>query len=84
MLDRRASPTLIAACTLLMNIPSIKAALSGALTIDTLCLRLGLAVVGSYIGVRMITRIIAGYAASPRYAPTPERIDRAYDENAGT
>ena len=84
-MQRRASPSLIVACALLMSSPSILAALHGALTIDTLCLRLSLAFVASYIGVRMLTRLISGYAAGryPRAAEFEEGAElRADGEDA--
>jgi hypothetical protein len=63
---------------LLMCAPSIMAAMSGQLTVDALCLRLGLAMVISYAGVRLVTRLIIGYASSPRLpAPPAEEEDDA-------
>jgi hypothetical protein len=79
---RRASPTLIIALALLMSAPSIEAAITGALTIDTLCVRLAMAVVVSYVGVRTLTSIVVGYATSPRL-PRPERSDSANDADIG-
>jgi hypothetical protein len=73
-MQRRASPSLIVACALVMSSPSILAALHGALTINTLCVRLSLAFVASYIGVRTLTRLISGYAAG-RYPPAAEYDD---------
>jgi hypothetical protein len=76
----RASPTLIVACALLMSAPSIMSALSGALAINTLCFRLSLAFLVSYVGVRTLTRIVTGYARA-RYAP-PTEADRQQQEDA--
>ena len=81
-MHRRASPTLIIAMALLMSAPSIDAAITGSLTIDTLCVRLALAVVVSYIGIRTITHLIAGYAASPQWARV-EQGDRSDDSDIG-
>ena len=75
-MHRRASPTLIIAVALLMSSPSLDAAIKGSLTIDTLCVRLAMAVVVSYIGIRTITRLIVGYAMSPQWA----RVDRSDEE----
>jgi len=68
---------LIVVLALLMCAPSIMGALSGTLTIDALCARLAVAFVVSYVGVRMITRLIIGYAASSsrRAAPLVEDQD---------
>jgi hypothetical protein len=73
---------LIIALALLISAPSIAAALSGALTIDALCLRLAVAVVFSYAGVRLVTRLIIGYASgSQRWtAPPPDDRDDARAE----
>ena len=63
---------------LLMCAPSIMAAMSGQLTVDALCLRLALAMVISYAGVRLVTRLIIGYASSSRLpAPAAEEEDDA-------
>jgi hypothetical protein len=78
----RANPTLIIALALLMSAPSIEAAISGALAIDTLCVRLAMAVVVAYVGVRVITRVIHGYAAAPR-AVRREPVDRTGDIDLG-
>ena len=61
-MQRRASPSLIVACALLMSSPSILAALHGALTIDTLCLRLSLAFVveGPQAQDRRAERLVGG------------------------
>ena len=80
-MQRRASPTLVVACALLMAAPSIMTALDGGLTVDTLCFRLSLAFVVSYVGIRTLTRIVAGYAA-PRYYPPADAERRSRDEDA--
>lgn len=68
---------LIIVLALLMCAPSIMGALSGTLTIDALCARLAVAFVVSYLGVRMITRLIIGYAASSsRRAAVPMVDDK--------
>ena len=68
---------LIIVLALLMCAPSIMAALSGSLPVDALCLRLAIAFVVSYAGVRLMTRLILGYAAtSSRWqAPAEEKDD---------
>jgi hypothetical protein len=65
-----------------MSAPSIEAAITGALTIDTLCVRLAMAVVVSYVGVRTLTSIVVGYATSPRWS-RPDRADGANDADLG-
>jgi hypothetical protein len=80
---RRASPTLIVALALLMSAPSIESAIRGALTIDALCVRLAMAVVVSYVGVRTLTSIVVGYATAPRWT-RPERAERPHDGDMGT
>ena len=77
-MQRRASPTVIVVCALAMCTPSIMDMLRGALTVDTLCLRLSLAFVVSYVGVRTLTRLVAGYAAT-RYLAEAD-IARGPDE----
>jgi hypothetical protein len=67
---------LIIVLALAMCAPSIASALSGALTIDALCLRLVLAVILSYVGVRLITRLIIGYAATSSRWGAPPAQDR--------
>ncbi len=66
---------LIVALAVLMCLPSIMSALSGALTIDELCLRLAVAFVMSYAGVRLITRLIIGYASSSAHWAAPPQDD---------
>ncbi len=61
---------LIIVLALLMCGPSIVAGLSGQLSVDALCLRLVLALLVSYAGVRLVTRLIIGYASSPRLEPS--------------
>jgi len=78
----RANPSLIIALALLMSAPSIEAAISGTLAIDTLCIRLAMAVVVAYAGVRIITRVILGYAAAPR-AVRRDPVERAGDVDPG-
>jgi len=70
---------LILVLALVMCGPSILAALSGELSIDALCFRLALAVLVSYAGVRLITRLIISYAStSSRWAaPAAEEKDDA-------
>jgi uncharacterized membrane protein YfcA len=67
---------LIVVLALLMCAPSIMGALSGTLTIDALCARLAVAFVVSYVGVRMITRLIIGYAASSSRRAAPLADDQ--------
>ena len=55
---------LIIVLALVMCAPSIMAAMSGGLSVDALCLRLAIGFVVSYAGVRLITRLIIGYAAT--------------------
>ena len=63
---------LIIGLALLMSAPSIAAAMSGGLTTNALCLRLALAVILSYVGVRFITWLIITYAStSSRWAAPP-------------
>jgi hypothetical protein len=78
----RANPSLIISLALLMSAPSIESAISGALPIDTLCVRLAMAVVVAYVGVRVITRVILGYAATPR-AIRHEQVERTGDPESG-
>ena len=78
----RANPTLIIALALLMSAPSIEAAISGALATDTLCVRLAMAVVVAYVGVRVITRVILGYASAPR-AVRRDRAEPTGDADPG-
>jgi hypothetical protein len=66
---------LIVVLALLMCAPSIMGALSGTLTIDALCLRLAAAFVISYAGVRLITRLIIGYASSSSRWTAPAADD---------
>jgi hypothetical protein len=70
---------LIIVLALVMCGQSILAALSGNLSIDALCLRLAIAVLVSFAGVRLITRLIIGYAStSSRWvAPAAEEKDDA-------
>ena len=78
----RANPSLIISLALLMSAPSILDAISGALAIDTLCVRLAMAFVVAYVGVRLITRVIHGYAAAPR-AVRREPIEPTTDVDLG-
>ena len=78
----RANPSLIISLALLMSAPSIEAAISGTLPIDTLCVRLGMAVVVAYVGVRVITRVILGYASAPR-ALRREQAERTAEVDPG-
>jgi len=67
------SPSLALVAALAMCLPSVLKAVNGAVTIDALCLRLLLALVASYAGIRVINAVIAGYAA-PRPAPAASEI----------
>ena len=74
-MPRHVSPSLTLLAALAMGGPSIAGALQGSVSIDALCVRLVLAVLVSYVGLRGLNRLIAGYAAPPPKAveaPEPE------------
>ena len=70
---------LIVVLALVMCAPSIMAALSGQLSIGSLCVRLALAMVISYAGVRLVTRLIIGYASSPSRVGAPPTKEQEGD-----
>ena len=75
---RQLSPSLAFILALVMCEASLREAFAGALTLDMLCLRLLIALVGSYAAIRLVNRIIAGYAggleaSAPEQAPVEER-----------
>jgi len=73
--NRHLSPSLALVAALAMCLPSLFKAVGGSVTIDSLCLRLLLALVASYAGLRVINAVIAGYGA-PRPAPAPSELSR--------
>ena len=76
------SPSLALLAALAMCLPSVFKALDGAVTIDSLCLRLLMALVASYVGLRIINAVIAGYAA-PRPARAASDLAQVPANRAG-
>jgi len=67
--NRHLSPSLALVAAIAMCLPSLFKAVDGSVTIDSLCLRLLMALVASYVGLRIINAVIAGYAT-----PRPARV----------
>ena len=80
--NRHLSPSLALLAALGMCLPSVFKALDGAVTIDSLCLRLLMALVASYVGVRIINAVITGYAA-PRPARAASEIAQLPTDRTG-